>query len=516
MVRYKRAALLCGVASLLFSGAAQAQQQERAQEQPRDTAPTATGIEDIVVTARRQRETMQDTPLSISALSSATLDRLNASQIDKIAQVTPNVVLSVTPGSLTALAPFIRGIGNQDPLLTLDSPVGIYIDGVYMGRNAASNISLIDIERVEVLRGPQGSLFGRNTTGGAISIVSRAPAEEPGGSARISYGRFEELKARVMLDTGRIGGTGIAIKGAYMRQQRNGYVDNPFAPSRNDPGSLRGDSAWLRVNGSYGPLTIDYAFDYSLMRGQQPGFQVVALSDTAAAFFGASPFFGGSAIVTGNKRLSTLPLRYTGLRMRNETQGHALTLEYVASPEISLKSITSWRKWTGFQPNSYTTPGMLGFVLDPVTYAPLGVEPVHTFYSDNRQRQSQFSQEFQILGKSDRWSYVAGLYYFREKVAEHNISYLTFPLPGPAGLNLSPETYYDGVSKSWAVFGQVSYQASDPLELTLGARYTVDRRRIHQDNPLSIGGAALERVGNRSSTTSPSTARSSTASPPNS
>ncbi len=471
-----------------------------AREQSGERAPaskqSAARIDDIVVTARRQREPMQDAPLSVTALSGEALERINANQIDKMAQVTPNVVLSVTPGSLTALAPFIRGIGNQDPLLTLDSPVGIYLDGVYLGRNAGSNLNLVDIERVEVLRGPQGSLFGRNTTGGAISVISRAPADTPGGSAKLGYGRFQEWNARLMLDSGRIGSSGIAIKAAYAHQRRNGYVDNPYAPSRDDPGALRGDSFWVRANGSFGKLTADYTFDYSLMRGQQPGFQITALSPDAAAYFGASPFFGGSSIVVADKRLSTLPLRYAGQHMRNRTQGHALTLEYAASDAIALKSITSWRKWTGFQPNNYTRPGMMGFVLDPVTYAPAGVAPVVTFYSDNRQRQSQFSQEFQLLGKSGRWSYVAGLYYFREKVAEHNVSIITFPLAGgQAGLNLSPETYYDGVSKSLALFGQVSFQASAPLELTLGARYTVDKRRIHQDNPVSIGGAALDREG---------------------
>jgi len=131
-----------------------------------ETGATGGGLEEIIVTARRREEALQDTPISVSALSSAALERSNVQALDDITRLMPNVSIQAQSGFLSGNTAFIRGIGSQEPLLSVDSPVGIYLDGVYIGRNNASNLELVDLERIEVLRGPQGTLFGRNTTGG--------------------------------------------------------------------------------------------------------------------------------------------------------------------------------------------------------------------------------------------------------------------------------------------------------------------------------------------------------------
>ncbi len=149
-----------------------------AQAERTPAASEGTGLEDIVVTARRREEALQDTPVSVSALSSTALERSNVQALDDVTRLMPNVAIQPQTGFLAGNTAFIRGIGSQEPLLSVDSPVGIYIDGIYIGRNNAANIELVDLERIEVLRGPQGTLFGRNTTGGAISMVTKKPAQE--------------------------------------------------------------------------------------------------------------------------------------------------------------------------------------------------------------------------------------------------------------------------------------------------------------------------------------------------
>ena len=165
---------LCAMTAAMAPTAASAQQ-------PAEATPPVAQLEEIVVTARRQAERLQSTPVSVSALSSSMLDSMNIRGVDDVAQLVPNVSLVEASGGIAGNVAFIRGIGSQEPLLTIDSPVGIYLDGIYLGRQAANNFDLVDPERVEVLRGPQGTLFGRNTTGGAINVILRKPDEELGG-----------------------------------------------------------------------------------------------------------------------------------------------------------------------------------------------------------------------------------------------------------------------------------------------------------------------------------------------
>lgn len=458
-----------------------------AQEKAGDIA-AAQGLGDIVVTARRQEEKLQDVPVSISALDGKVLDQLNVVELTQVARFTPNVSLTQLPGFLTGLAPFIRGIGNQDPLTTIDTPVGIYIDGVYLGRQASSNIELAEVERVEVLRGPQGTLFGRNTTGGALSIVTRAPSERFGFDTKLSYASFDEWASRTRVDTGQIGGTGLSATLVYQHRERDGYVDNPFARGSRDPGALVSDAIWAKIAGEWGRLRLTYSYDYTDLHGMEPAFQIAAQSPDSAAYFAQSPAFGGSVLQVSRDRLGKIAYADSDILQKSRSSGHSMIAVFELSAMASIKSISAWRKWDAQTPLHTSPTGLLGFLLDPVTFAPAGIGQVSLFGGTSFLKQDQFSQELQILGNSDRFKYVAGLYYFDENVAEITPNFYTVPLPGgQAGLNLTSTQAYKGKSKSYAAFGQISLTPAildDRLELTGGLRYTRDRKSLDQRDPV--------------------------------
>ena len=158
------------------------------------------GVTDIIVTAQRRAENVQDVPIAISAFSSEQLRAQGVSSALEIGQFVPNLVAQNNTGLGSANAYYLRGLGNTETIPTFDPPVGTYVDDVFMSRQNANNLNLFDVERVEVLRGPQGTLFGRNTTGGAINVIVRKPQPTLGGFAEVGYGRFNQVSARASVD----------------------------------------------------------------------------------------------------------------------------------------------------------------------------------------------------------------------------------------------------------------------------------------------------------------------------
>ena len=471
---------------------------------PQRAAADEGRITDIVVTARRQEESLQSTPVSVSALSAQTLDQLNFKSVDKLSQLVPNVSITEASGSITGTQPFIRGIGSQEPLLTVDSPVGVYLDGVYLGRQAANNFDLVDPERIEVLRGPQGTLYGRNTTGGAINIISKKPSDEFGAELKGGYGSFNSWFTRASVDTGKWGNTGLSATFSVMERQRDGYVDNPNTPSDRDPGARKATSAWGKIHGDWGKLTLDVTGDYSYAKGQRGPFEIVSAYQPAATYFARSPSYGGDQFVVSPQYQDKLPYEYVG-QQTAKTYGTSITAAYEVSKALTFKSITAWRGWDSTEPTNYAG-NLMGQVVDftsPTLYSVQRVSPFVAYEQDLKQR--QFSEEFQILGKTDTLSYVLGAYYFNEHASEFNTNAFTLVLPPaylsglgfPAvvgntltaegldlvGVNLGQTLAYHTRSESVAGFGQVSWKPmilDQRLELTGGLRYTHDTRSIDE------------------------------------
>lgn len=448
-------------------------------------------LEDIVVEARRTRENLQTTPVAVTALSGEMLAKLNVRDVVATAQFTPNLSIGAQPASITAASVYIRGIGNASPSAVSEQGVGIYLDGVYIARSAGAIFDLVDLERIEVLRGPQGTLFGRNSVGGAIQLVSRKPATTPGVEAKFGFGSFDDWFARVRLDTGDLGNAPLRASVSYLHRQRNGYFDNTLAPSNRDPGALNSEAVTAALQGDFGDLTANYAFDYNTREGVPAFFQVVAANDDIRSYFSSSATLGGAPFQIGTAGLRSgeqLPAAdlagNSTFSVKARVHGHSLTLAWQVAPQITIKSITAYRGYRQDGANGLSGNGnLLGFTLSPILFVdgsvvPAGVNSVNLYDGYTTQRQHQFSQELQLLGEAGPVKYVAGAFYFDEKSSEANYQTLSYVLPGGfAAVNLAPLQAFHGKARSHALFGQVSYSPGDgDFELTGGLRYTHDRK----------------------------------------
>jgi len=462
-------------------------------------------LQEIVVTAQKRVENLQDTPLAVSALTAETLQARRIADISDISAAAPNLTTTITPSSTTNIAVHIRGIGESDPVLTVDSPVGIYVDGVVIGRTAGAVFDLVDLERVEVLRGPQGTLYGRNTTGGAVNFITAKPADSFKASTTASYGRFDYFQSRTSVDTGELGDSGIRFKLSYLHKQRNGYTDDVNQPGRRDPGAYNVDAYRIAARlDRGGPLRIDYTFDFNDSRSYSVPFQLAAVRPDIAAYLSNSEALGGNPLVVSRDRLNSLRLNQG--QLRDEVMGHALTVEYDLGDDITLRSLTGYRRWENSVARTDLdgNDGLRGFTVSPAIlvppnrFIPIGVTEVDVFAASNNRLQTQVSQEINILGKiGSSIDFVLGGFYFRERARENNPQQLTLVLPSPApiplgpglstnsfGVALAPQLAYRHTSSSKALFGQVTVRPTDRLGITGGIRYTEDKKRLDQSAAL--------------------------------
>jgi len=363
------------------------------------------GLEEIVVTARKREEPLQVAPVSISATSGATLEQAQITRLDNIGQFAPGINISQSAGQVDTVNVTIRGIGNADPILTADSPVAMYIDGVYLGRTAGALIDLVDIDRIEVLRGPQGTLFGRNTTGGAINVYTQLPAQKFGIQENVGYASNTEIHSTTTLDTGELGNSGLSAKLTYRHHQMDGFIRNTATDWANSPGADQTNEEFLAVH--YQPVesfTADYKLD-NMNKSLIPDFyQVTEVEPALATYFGNSPNVGGAVFAPNgisSSRLNT----YTDWnhdRSYDTVTGHSLTLNYVVNEAFKIKSITAYRSMAIKSNSELSNSGQLkGFTSPCPVYfgipgcsVPESVQNVYLFYAPyDHQRQHQISEE---------------------------------------------------------------------------------------------------------------------------
>jgi iron complex outermembrane receptor protein len=489
------------------------------------TAPaeqTQGGIQEIVVTAQKRSENVQDVPIAISAFSAEALTERAVTSVASLSNLAPNVTLDAgTPfsGSSAVLSAYIRGIGANDFAFNIDPGVGIYLDGVYLARSVGANQELPDVERVEVLKGPQGTLFGRNTIGGAISIVTHDPGDVFRFKGDVTAGRFGLIQTRGTVDIPLA--DSLSSSFSFATKNRNGYVKRMAFPGAENfdstpitnfkaagydnvgLGSEGGDDSWnvrgkLKYdNGSAFRATL--SADYSNIDQSQLANKLIATTDAVFAgtyncaiaepvamgtncgggppTFAYLPAIGG---VTGvldnptvygvntdadpnNNRLpyddrfvtDSLDTSYANGNnySKLKSYGGALTLSYDLADQVELKSITAYRElhWN------------VGMDIDG---SPLNF--LHTSFTMN---QKQFSQELQLLGSAmdEKLNFVLGAYYFKESGDLHD--YVTFA----EGL-LQVDGPNDLSTKNFAFFGQLDYKITDQLAITVGGRYTHEKK----------------------------------------
>jgi iron complex outermembrane recepter protein len=517
-------AMLCASTALIASVPALAQ--DAAEE---DTG----GIAEIVVTAQKRAENVQSVPIAISAFAGEAMQERAVGNVSQLAAIAPNVSLdSNVPfsGSTAVLAAAIRGIGSNDFAFNIDPGVGIYIDGVYLARSVGANQDLLDIERIEILKGPQGTLFGRNTIGGAVSVVTKEPAKEFSGQGDFTIGRYDLMQARASINVplsdtlyssvsfvikSRDGyGKRIAFPGGlganstpYTAFPSTGY-DSPRREGDEDNRTFR---AKLKYDND-GAFRITLAGDYQrnkssapnslvgITSGQNPNFgdlYNLCISSDSATLTAISGAIGlnlnnlcgsyGTQLPSQRRGLTTPVTRIYGLggvnadanpnnnRLLWNNQfitgdpdvsyangnnfseltnwGLTATADFDVADTVALKSISSYREghW------------LSGSDLDG--------SPVNMLHTSFDQDQWQLSQEFQLTGSAmdKKLNYVLGAYYFKEKGTLLDL--VTFAegmnqIDGPNWLS----------TENYAAFGQIDFRPTDLIGITLGGRYTHEKK----------------------------------------
>lgn len=495
--------LAAGVASWVLGGTALAQTAGDAETQGQTTQTSSTipdttsGLQDIVVTAEKRSESLQRTPLAISAVSSELIESRNITTAAQLGAIAPNITTTQGPNTTSHLIVHIRGIGESEPILTSDPPVSIYVDGIVVGRSTGAIFDIVDLERIEVLRGPQGTLYGRNTTGGAVNFITRKPGDEFGVRLMAGYGNYDSLQTRVSVDTGALGNTGLKATLSYMHKERDGYVNSLLQNDSKDPGAYNNEAA--RVAIAYdndGPIRANYSYDWTQARGVAPASQLAAMGANQLAYFSRSPNFGGTALI-GPSQTRLSQIRSEGTFTLDKTQAHSLTLEADLGENITLRSLTGFRKWRGdtLATDIDGNAGLSGLVVSP---APAGVRPISIFGADKFDKQHQFTQELNLLGKVGSVDFLVGGFYFKERAREDNPQFYTFVIANPAlpgglgGANLTNRLIYRTKNVSKAAFGQLTWHVDDKLSLTGGLRYTEDEKSLVQSSPVALA-RTLER-----------------------
>jgi len=445
----------------------------------------ADGLETIQVTARRMEQDLQTTAEAVSAFSARDLEVRSIEQTKDLGLLAPNLRFENAPGTGTTAAVTIRGISQPDPLITGDPSVGIYVDGIYNARMVGGNFAVFDTERVEVLRGPQGTLYGKNTPAGAINLWSRKPSGSAGGYLRGTLGSDRRRELGGALDVPLLSER-LASRIAFRLQDDDGYVDNHGAAGisgdvgggigdQNNRGLrlslaatpleplelvLQGERQWERRHSGFPaqlsfadpgsvsfPLIDPGAFDTAAWQGFAAAtdaddaylsFRGRQELDLTAARLGASWDFGGAELqyLAG--------LRSYEFRNAMDLDGSPFPLFHIGSPD---------------------QPG------------------------DEESRQT--SQELRLTGTGvqERLRYQTGLYFFDERSTSRASQFF-----GTAFGGLGLESRGDLVSRirSWAVYAQISLGLSERLDLTLGVRHTKERRSITRQLENCVGAFPCE------------------------
>jgi iron complex outermembrane receptor protein len=465
--------------------------------------PAMAQLEEIVVTARKREEKLQETPVSITAFTSVQLDLPAFEDLTDVSRFAPNVTFMTGSGSTGGSANaqvFIRGVGQTDFLFSSDPGVGIYVDDVFYPRSTGAVLDLVDLERVEVLRGPQGTLFGKNTVGGAINIVSRRPGEDLGAALELTVGSRSRLDARGSIDLPLIPGT-LHTRLTLLTRHQDGYVRR-LLQSGARQGDVSRQAARLQMNWlPGGDWDVMLTGDYSRRDEESIASELVAVNPMApgALLWNmlVAPFLGGGTAADAGDLSAPWTNKSTGLNYSDfEGWGASLVAARPFGGDYRFKSVTAYREQSS------------QFAADS-DHSPL----LFTETSNDNQN-DQFSQELQFNGsnRNGRLDWVAGLFYMRENgtdVFDNDLAPglwaalemlpapliplapgVTCPPPpgvplpcvGEAGNPLNVMLDFDATLSSgiridsYALYAQGTYDLTDRLGLTLGGRYTREKK----------------------------------------
>jgi iron complex outermembrane receptor protein len=418
-------------------------------------------LEEVIVTAQKREESLQDAPISISAFGEDALTQQGISSLDDLQGKVPSLNMTPFPTQNTSLRMFIRGVGASDIQVTQDPAVGVYIDQVYIGRATGLALELADLAQIEVLRGPQGTLFGRNSIGGAINMTTKKPEtgalmfKQELGTGNRNLFRSKTSANIPITDE-------LALRAVYMYKEKDGWIDNDgpgedFLDSEDKGGKL--DFLW-EPNEDW---LWRYAYDFARSEFVSPTFQAIEGAARTELL----------EIPVSSRMLDSLTTKDPTRAAKTDSDGHALTIIYDWD-KTTFKSITAYREFT-YTEYSDLESGSASSLLSLTATAGielLGQPPTLD--------QEQLSQELQIFGDlSDSFNYVAGLYYFNEEATKDGASGQKFFINLPDQYNA-----FDIENTAYAVYAQSNWTPdilASRLTLTTGIRYTEDERVAARD-----------------------------------
>jgi len=480
-------------------------------------------LEEIVVTARRREESLQDTPISITAFTGASLNQRQINSLSGIGSSTPNLMFdtgATFSGANSSASVFIRGIGQVDFTLTTEPGVGIYLDGVYLSQTIGSVLDLVDIERIEVLRGPQGTLFGRNTIGGAINVMSTKPANELQADIKVTGGEDSRFDVRAGVNFPITDNLAVRLSAATFN--RDGYVAAPNTPSGEELGDIDQDVARLALGWEpNAKFRLDFNADWSRQRengvpnvlvgvfdgatfaipippiGTVPSDALVPLSFVdlhnlvAIAPFGEQgclpvfampPPFCSPTVVPNPRFLQSVICGGSGtpnpvfncppgqsdiINIQNDPWINTSTLALASESDVWGVNLTLVYEFNGATIKSITS------YREMEAFTALDIDAVEVLIGDlvNDFDTEQFTQEFQLSGVAinDRLNWLVGFYYFTEEGT------------GLDDVEFTVARFLSGAqvdNESTAAFGQLTFDFTDRLSLTAGVRYTDETKKF--------------------------------------
>lgn len=400
------------------------------------------GLETITVTAQKREQSIQEVPMSVSAFFSADMENIQINDVGDLQSSVPN--LTVHQGDAQNAVVYIRGVGQIDSLAFADPGVGIYLDDVYLGRAQGAFLEVFDVERIEVLRGPQGTLYGRNTMGGAIKYIIAKPSEELELNVELGIGNYAEKKIKASISGSITEQLSANFTAVY--SSRDGYTENTFNGQDDGDKEL---TAW-RSSWFY-QASDDFSLIFSVDSSKNsPDHSVTPVAKTE--------LFTGEVITVVDSEKVTA--NFNNLN-RLSTQGTSLTATWNVSDDLTFKSITAFR------------------TMDFNTNLDLDATADDIFGVFVFEQQEQFSQEFQFNYITDTTAIVAGLYYFNEQdITESGLF-------GPV-ISLVTNSENDQDNTSYAAYANLDYLLNDQLTLTVGLRYTKEEKEFYRLQQLYL------------------------------
>jgi len=436
--------LLYSVSALTLATAFPASAQQSGQD---DSAR----IDDIIVTAQRREQNIQDVPIAVTAFTQTQLEVALIQDTSDLVRATPSLTGGLNTGTGGAVSYFIRGLGSTEQVATFDVPVATYVDEVYVARQIANNVGLVDVDRIEVLRGPQGTLFGRNTTGGAISIISRKPDQDFRGALEASYGSFQRRTVRGSV-SGPLSDT-VAAGLTLLRTDDDGYARSLVTRERLNGEQTSGIRGALRV-------TPNDAWDWNL----------------------SADWVDQRKTTIGTNPLDPEYTSRTGLRTANCTQGAIDVFLNQRQGNCAhnkvgtiISNLTHDMGWASLSLISGYITTDQNFSIDFGTGG--GPSPFGGFTISNEVDSTQWTQELKLVGEVGRVNYVAGLFYLDEESSTYQVDTFATTPTATAALVLG-DRLLDNSTKSFAVYAQGDVALTDQLTLTLGGRYTEEDKDI--------------------------------------